>query len=67
MGILESIKKIKEKRWREGERYERIYIRVTEEEKEVIQKLANCQALNVSSFVRWVILSKYLNDFIKTE
>ena len=44
---------------------EYIQIRVTREEKELIQKLANCQCLNVSSFLRWLVLYKYKNDFIR--
>lgn len=44
---------------------EYIQIRVTREEKELIQKLANCQCLSVSSFFRWLALSKYKDDFIR--
>lgn len=46
-------------------RSERIYIRVTPEEKELINKLAKCQCLDKSNFIRWLIFSKYINDFVK--
>lgn len=44
-------------------RIEKIQIRVTPEEKILISKLANCQCLDVSNFIRWVILNKYFNEF----
>ncbi|NSB12125.1 hypothetical protein [Clostridium beijerinckii] len=46
-------------------RDERIYIRVTKDEKDIIRKLAKCQCLDTSNFVRWLIFGKYLDDFIK--
>lgn len=46
-------------------RSERIYVRVTEDEKTMIQKLAKIQGRDVSNFIRWLALNKYLNDFIK--
>jgi hypothetical protein len=46
-------------------RSERIYFRVTPDEKLLIQKLANIQHRDTSNFIRWVILSKYIDDFIK--
>lgn len=46
-------------------RDQRIYIRVTQDEKDIIKKLAKCQCLDTSNFVRWLIFSKYLDDFIK--
>lgn len=46
-------------------RDQRIYVRVTNDEKEMIQKLAKIQQRDVSNFIRWLALSKYLNDFIK--
>ena len=46
-------------------RDERIYIRVTKDEKDIIKKLARCQCLDTSNFVRWLIFGKYLDDFIK--
>lgn len=46
-------------------RDERIYIRVTKDEKDIIRKLARCQCLDTSNFVRWLIFGKYLDDFIK--
>jgi hypothetical protein len=49
----------------ESLRDERIYIRVSEDEKEIIQKLAKCQCLDTSNFVRWLIFGKYIDDFIK--
>ncbi|ETI91896.1 MAG: hypothetical protein Q607_CBUC00017G0016 [Clostridium butyricum DORA_1] len=33
--------------------------------KEIIGKLARCQCLDTSNFVRWPILGKYIDDFIK--
>lgn len=46
-------------------RDQRLYIRVTEDEKEIIEKLAKCQCLDISNFVRWLIFGKYIDDFIK--
>jgi len=46
-------------------RDQRLYIRVTEDEKEIIEKLAKCQCLDTSNFVRWLIFGKYIDDFIK--
>ena len=46
-------------------RSERIYVRVTPAEKNLIQKLAKCQLMDMSTFVRHVILSKYIDDFVK--
>lgn len=71
-GVVKMIKEIielffrsKDKKNYDSLRDERIYIRVTKDEKELIKKLANCQCLNVSDFVRWIVFSKYINDFIK--
>lgn len=44
---------------------ERITIRVTEEEKRLIELMAGAQCLTVSSFIRWAILFKYKEDFVK--
>lgn len=65
MGMLDKIRIIQNAKLNEGFKDENIYIRVTKEEKELMQKLAKCQSLNLSNFVRWVILSKYKNDFIR--
>lgn len=46
-------------------RDQRIYIRVTEDEKDIIKKLAKSQCLDTSNFVRWLIFGKYLDDFMK--
>ena len=46
-------------------RDQRIYIRVTQDEKDIIKKLAKCQCLDTSNFVRWLIFGKYIDDFIK--
>lgn len=46
-------------------RDQRLYIRVTEDEKQIIEKLAKCQCLDTSNFVRWLIFGKYIDDFIK--
>mgnify|MGYP003591154127 CR=1 FL=1 len=46
-------------------RSERIYVRVTEDEKIMIQSLAKIQKRDVSNFIRWLALSKYLDDFIQ--
>lgn len=46
-------------------RSERIYIRVTPGEKNLIKKLARCQLMDTSTFIRHVVLSKYIDDFIK--
>ena len=46
-------------------RSERIYVSVTEDEKIMIQSLAKIQKRDVSNFIRWLALSKYLDDFIQ--
>ncbi|HCW54717.1 MAG TPA: hypothetical protein DG753_13505 [Clostridium sp.] len=46
-------------------RNEGIYVKMTDEQKEIIKKLARCQKKSSSDFVKWVIFSKYINDFIK--
>jgi hypothetical protein len=46
-------------------RDQRIYVRVTQDEKIMIQKLAKIQHRDVSNFIRWLALSKYLDDFIQ--
>lgn len=46
-------------------RDERIYVRVTADEKDMIKKLAKIQGRDVSNFIRWLALNKYLNDFIQ--
>ena len=66
--IIEIIKLWKEQKQDksyDSYRSERIYIRVTETEKELIRKLAKCQLMDMSTFVRYVILSKYIDDFVK--
>lgn len=57
----------KRKRYKQDKelRTQRLYIRVTEEEKEAIAKLAKLQHMDTSAFIRWVILGKYMNEFIK--
>lgn len=70
--MLEEIKEIiklflnnkKDKQY-DPYRDKRIYIRVTVDEKIMIQKLAKIQHRDVSNFIRWLALSKYLDDFIK--
>lgn len=46
-------------------RDEGVYIKVTDEQKEIIKKLAKCQRKSTSNFIKWVIFSKYIDDFIK--
>lgn len=53
------------KNYSDGVRDQRIQIRVSEEEKEIIEKLARINHLNISNFVRWLIFKKYIDDFIK--
>lgn len=43
---------------------ERIYIRVTESEKEMIEKLASIEKRSVSNFIRHLVYV-HLNNFIK--
>ena len=42
-----------------------VYFKVTKEEKDIIRKLAWCQKFTVDEFVRYVIFSKYIDDFIR--
>ncbi|MFR2067555.1 plasmid mobilization protein [Clostridium sp.] len=56
---------IKKKHYSNGIRDQRIQIRVTKSEKEMIEKLAKIQYMNSSNFIRWLIFKKYINDFIK--
>lgn len=46
-------------------RNEGVYIKLTREQKELIGKLAKCQKKNNSEFIKWLIFSKYIDDFIK--
>lgn len=70
--MLENIKEIiklflegkKDKQY-DSYRDQRIYIRLTKDEKDMIQSLAKLQHRDVSNFIRWLALSKYLDDFIK--
>jgi len=70
--MLEDIKEIiklffERKRDKSYDSYrdKRIYIRVTQDEKFIIERLAKIEHRDVSNFIRWLALSKYLNDFIK--
>jgi len=71
--LLEDIKEIikiflegkKDKLNYDPYRDQRIYIRVTKDEKEIIEKLAKIQRRDTSNFIRWLALTKYLDDFIK--
>lgn len=47
-------------------RSEKIQIRVTKDEKYMIEQLAKIQRRDTSNFIRWLALTKYLNDFIKS-
>ncbi|MVX62224.1 DUF1778 domain-containing protein [Clostridium chromiireducens] len=70
--MLEDIKEIiklflegkKDKQY-DPYRDDRIYVRVTKDEKDMIKNLAKLQHRDVSNFIRWLALSKYLDDFIK--
>ena len=42
-----------------------IQIRVTEDEKYMIEQLAKIQRRDTSNFIRWLALTKYLDDFIQ--
>ncbi|MGG7097093.1 hypothetical protein [Clostridium sardiniense] len=44
---------------------DKIEISVSKEEKEIIEKLAKLHKLDTKDFIRWVVLNKFLNDFIK--
>jgi uncharacterized protein (DUF1778 family) len=70
--VIEEIKEIiiiflerKKDKHYDSYRSEKIYVRVTEDEKDMIQKLAKIQGRDVSNFIRYLALNKYLNDFIK--
>lgn len=65
MGFFKDIAIIKNAKYNEGFKTEEIRFRVTLEEKREFEMLAKCQSLNVSSFIRWAILSKYKNDFVR--
>ncbi len=65
MEIINLWREEKKDKQYDSYRSERIYIRVTPSEKDLIKKLARCQLLDVSSFIRHVVLSKYIDDFIK--
>lgn len=65
MGFLKDIRTIQNSKYNEGYKTEEIRLRVTPAEKREIEMLAKCQSLKVSQFIRWAILSKYKNDFIR--
>lgn len=63
--IIKLFKEQKQDKHYDSYRSERIYVRVTPTEKDLIKKLSRCQLMDTSTFVRHVILSKYIDDFIK--
>lgn len=63
--IINIWKQEKKSKQYDSYRSERIYVRVTPTEKDLIKKLSKCQLMDMSTFVRHVILSKYIDDFIK--
>ena len=77
--MQESILSILENKWRfqdlqekeitqlnkDENNKEKIEVRVTKEEKEIIKSLARLKHMNVSQFVRYVILNKYIEEIIK--
>ena len=70
--LLEDIKEIiklflegKKDKSYDSYRDQRIYVRVTKDEKEIIEKLAKIQRRDTSNFIRWLALTKYLDDFIQ--
>ena len=63
--IVNLWKQEKQDKQYDSYRSERIYVRVTPAEKDLIKKLSKCQLMDTSTFVRHVILSKYIDDFIK--
>lgn len=65
MGILRDLKIIQNAKYNRGQKTEEIRLRVTPEEKEEFEMLARCQSLKVSQFVRWAILCKYKDDFVR--
>lgn len=65
MGFLKDIRTIQEAKYNRGQKTCEIRVRVTPEEKKEFEMLAKCSSLKVSQFVRWVVLSKYKNDFIR--
>ena len=65
MGFFKDIRTIQNSKYNEGQKTEEIRLRVTPEEKREFEMLAKCASLTVSSFIRWAILSKYKNDFIR--
>ena len=60
-----KLKKVKHLKLYEVFNDEFICIRLTSEEKNIVRKLANCQKSNVQDFVKYVIFSKYIDDFIR--
>lgn len=70
--MFEDIKEIiriflerkKDKRY-DSYRSERIYIRVTKDEKDLIEKIAKLERRDTSNFIRWLALSKYIDEFIR--
>lgn len=44
---------------------EKLDIPVSKEEKEIIEKLARLHKLDTKDFIRWVVLNKFLNEFLK--
>lgn len=70
--MLEDIKEIikifmerKNDKQYDSYRSEKIQIRVTKDEKYMIEQLAKIQRRDTSNFIRWLALTKYMDDFIK--
>lgn len=43
----------------------KIEVKVTYEEKQLIKSMAKLNHMNMSEFIRYVILTKYINNFIQ--
>ena len=63
--IIKLFKEQKQDKHYDSYRSERIYLRLTRTEKDLIKKLSRCELMHMSTYVRHVILSKYIDDFIK--
>lgn len=44
---------------------DKIEISVSKEEKEIIEKLAKLHKVDTEEFIRWVVLNKFLDEFLK--
>lgn len=55
----------KDKLQEDNRKTEKIQLRLTKKEKEILEKLATIQHLDVSNFLRWLVFKKFTDELVK--